>query len=143
MQHSTILLPFHQRFQWFMLSSNSSARTSVRRHNTSYWSVRKVQIALTDIAVRTLKPGRYFDEKLPAFGIRIGKHRRTWIAMKGENRNTITLGHYPAISLQDARRRAMAAFVAPEVAKAAITFPEARNAFLALDRWRPLTLKVL
>ena len=36
---------------------------------------------LTDIVVQRLKlPGTYFDATTPAFGIRVGKHRKAWIA---------------------------------------------------------------
>lgn len=101
------------------------------------------KIALTDMGVQKLAQGTYFDTKTPAFGIRIGKHRKTWIATKGRDRKTITLGHYPALSLQKARRAALAAFVAPEVKAASITFPEALELFLAQDKWRPSSLRVL
>ena len=37
------------------------------------------KIHLTDIVVQRLKePGLYFDQSLSNFGIRIGKHRKTW-----------------------------------------------------------------
>jgi integrase len=63
---------------------------------------------LTDITVRTLPEGLHLDARLPSFGIRVGKRRRTWIVIKGKNRTKISLGHYPAMSLADARKRAMA-----------------------------------
>jgi integrase len=63
---------------------------------------------LTDITVRTLPEGLHLDVRLPSFGIRVGKRRRTWIVIKGKNRTKISLGHYPAMSLADARKRAMA-----------------------------------
>jgi integrase len=63
---------------------------------------------LTDITVRTLPEGLHFDARLPSFGIRVGKRRRTWIVVKGKNRTKVSLGHYPAMSLADARKRAMA-----------------------------------
>jgi hypothetical protein len=43
-------------------------------------------LQLTDIAVRSLKPGLYLDTKTQSFGIRIGKNRRTWIVIKEPNR---------------------------------------------------------
>jgi integrase len=96
------------------------------------------------MGVQKLKPGVYFDTKLPSFGIRVGKHRRTWIIMKGQHpRRSITLGQYPAVSLRDARKKATAAFVAPDIKRATITFPEAKEEFLRQDRWRPQTKRVL
>ena len=49
----------------------------------------------TDLAVQKLPPGTYFARRPPAFGIRVGKNRRTWIVTKGKNRTKVTLGHYP------------------------------------------------
>jgi integrase len=63
---------------------------------------------LTDLSIRNLPEGLHLDARLPSFGIRVGKKRRTWIVIKGRNRTKISLGHYPAISLADARKRAMA-----------------------------------
>lgn len=61
------------------------------------------KISLTDMGVQKLTAGTYFDARTPAFGIRVGKHRKTWIATKGKDRRVITLGHYPTVSLSDAR----------------------------------------
>ena len=42
---------------------------------------------LTDIVVSRLKePGTYFDETTPAFGLRVGKNRKTWIVIRGRER---------------------------------------------------------
>ena len=52
---------------------------------------------LTDIVVQRLKlPGTYFDATTPAFGIRVGKHRKTWIVMRGRERVRTRIGHYPS-----------------------------------------------
>jgi hypothetical protein len=67
----------------------------------------------TDITVRSLPEGLYFDARLPSFGIRVGKRRRTWIVIKGKNRTKMSLGHYPAMSLTDARKRAKAELSKP------------------------------
>ncbi len=40
------------------------------------------KIAFTDLTIQSLAPGTYFDVKTPGFGIRIGKNRKTWIALK-------------------------------------------------------------
>jgi integrase len=62
---------------------------------------------LTDVVVSRLKtPGTYFDETTPAFGIRVGKNRKTWIVMRGVERQRVRVGHYPAMSLADARKEA-------------------------------------
>lgn len=63
---------------------------------------------LTDIVVSRLKqPGTYFDDHTPAFGIRVGKHRKTWIVVRGRERLRTRIGHYPAVSLADARKKAL------------------------------------
>lgn len=98
---------------------------------------------LTDMTVQKLPPGLHFDAKMPSFGIRVGKTRKTWIVVKGPNRTKVALGHYPAISLQDARKKAHHAFAAPDVRNASITFPEALAAFLAQDKWRFHSKRVL
>jgi hypothetical protein len=36
----------------------------------------------TDLAVLRLKtPGTYYDDATPAFGLRVGKNRKTWSGM--------------------------------------------------------------
>lgn len=102
-----------------------------------------MKISLTDRAVQTLKAGTYFDTKTPAFGIRIGKHRRTWIITKGRERSVLTLGHYPALTLAEARKRALIALGSPYDPKTVPMYPEALAAFLELPRWKPNTKKVL
>jgi integrase len=65
---------------------------------------------LTDISVRALKSERrrvdYWDAKTPAFGVRVGPRTKTFIAKVGNSR--VTVGTYPAMSLADARRKALA-----------------------------------
>lgn len=101
------------------------------------------KVALTDLTVQRLKPGLFFDAKTPAFGIRVGKSRRTWIVVKGERRTKVRLGHYPAMSLSEARKRALVTLGSPMEERPTITFPEAVEAFLALPRWRAGSLRVL
>ena len=55
---------------------------------------------LTDLLVRSLEPGLHFDSKVPAFGIRVGKSRKTWVVVKGRNRTKVSLGHYPELSMR-------------------------------------------
>jgi hypothetical protein len=44
---------------------------------------------------RIKSPGTYFDETTPAFGIRVGKNRKTWIVMRGVQCQRVRVGHYP------------------------------------------------
>ena len=91
----------------------------------------------TDLAVRSLSEGYHWDEKVAGFGIRVGKNRKTWLVVKGKNRTKITLGHYPSLSLQDARKKALVEIGSPTASRSAPTFPDALNAFLTQDRWKP------
>jgi Arm DNA-binding domain len=60
---------------------------------------------LTEIAVRALKtPGTYYDASTPAFGIRVGKRRKTWFVIRGKERLRTTIGRFPEIPLADARK---------------------------------------
>jgi integrase len=95
-------------------------------------------IRFTDIGLRALPEGLYFDERTPAFGIRIGKSRKTWIVLKEPNRTKLRIGHYPDMSLADARKRALVAIGTPmEVRVKAPSFPEARQLYLDQGNWRP------
>ncbi|HEY5081999.1 MAG TPA: site-specific integrase [Bauldia sp.] len=97
----------------------------------------------TDLAIRHLPPGYHFDKKMPSFGIRIGTHRNSWVVIKGPNRTKVTIGHYPQLSLSDARNKARIALGSPLDRRSAPTFPEALETFLAQPRWRPRSRKVL
>jgi integrase len=71
------------------------------------------------------------DRKTPAFGLRVGKHRKTWIVLKEPNRTKVRLGHYPDLPLTEARRRAHVALGTPFVAKDQSTsFEQAKLDFL-------------
>ena len=74
-------------------------------------------LLLTDLAIRTLPASdrylTYWDDLLPAFGVRIGKRSRTFVIMRGPNRQRSTIGRYPAITLQEARKRAVLALQRP------------------------------
>src|SRR5271170_7039111 len=75
----------------------------------SYEARRIVVPALTDLTIKNLPPGLHFDARLTSFGIRVGKKKKTWVVIKGKNRTKVSLGHYPALSLHDARRKALMA----------------------------------
>lgn len=99
---------------------------------------------LTDLSVRSLKPGLHMDERTPAFGIRVGKLRRTWVILKEPNRTKVTIGHYPELSLSDARKKAMIALASPSPqTRQKINFDEAVKLFLDQPRWRESSKRVL
>lgn len=98
---------------------------------------------LSDLSVRALPPGTYMDERTPAFGIRVGKSRRTWIVVKGKGRVKHTVGHYPDMSLAEARKHAVLSLAQPSSTKPTISFEEAKEAFLSLPRWRFHSKRVL
>jgi hypothetical protein len=87
---------------------------------------------LTDVMVSRLRtPGTYFDETTPAFGIRVGKNRKTWIVIRGTERMRTRIGHYPALSLADARKEARKLLIEPAAKTGRITFQAAYDAFKA------------
>lgn len=98
---------------------------------------------ITDVSVQRFKPGVYMDTKTPAFGIRVGKTTRTWLVVRGEGRVKVRLGHYPAMSLSEARKRALVTLGSPMHEKPQISFPDAKKAFLELPRWRSQSRRVL
>jgi integrase len=100
------------------------------------------RIALSDLKIRALKSDRqqdFWDSKTPGFGIRISTRSKTFIANRGGTRKT--LGHYPAISLQEARRRFFALKALSDTGNLQISFHQARSEYLAQDRWKPRTRK--
>ncbi len=65
------------------------------------------KLHMTDIVVSRLKArGTYYDQTTPAFGLRVGKNRKTWFVIRGRQRTRTNVGHYPAIGLADARKEA-------------------------------------
>jgi integrase len=93
-------------------------------------------IVLTDLIIRTLKPGIYFDRKTPAFGIWIGKRRKSWIVLKQPNRTKVTIGHYPDLALSVARKKALITIGSPYEPVVVPSFGDALQEFLGLDRWK-------
>ena len=67
---------------------------------------------LTDKLIQNLKGERYVPHRAgirscPRRSVsRCGKRRKTFVVMTGKQRKRSTIGHYPQMSLQDARRRA-------------------------------------
>ena len=87
-------------------------------------------IRLTDLAVRSLQEGVYFDERTPSFGLLVGKRRKTWLVVKGRGRVRVRLGHYPTLSLADARKKALVALGMPFEPVASPKFSEILETFL-------------
>src|SRR5215467_10373989 len=67
------------------------------------------RVRLTDITISKLAHQKaqvtYWDESLPAFGVRVGARRKTFIVVMNGGRR-IKLGNYPSKNLKDARREA-------------------------------------
>ena len=74
------------------------------------------RIRLTDIAVRALKyfDGQitYWDDTLPAFGVRVGNRSKAFIVVQSGGRR-LKIGSYPQTSLQDARQAAKLLLASP------------------------------
>ncbi len=96
-------------------------------------------VRLTDLSIRSFKEGSFYDDRTPGFGIRVGKHRKTWHVVKQPNRTKVTIGYYPDLSLADARKKALIALGTPELPdKIELpSFPAARTEYLTQGKWRP------
>ena len=93
------------------------------------------KMLLTELSIKNLKAEArtdWWDTKLPSFGLRVGPRNKTFIVKVGNSRRTI--GSYPSISLQDARRAAQIQKIALPPAPSSIspTFQEAYRLFLAI-----------
>ena len=100
---------------------------------------------LTDAAVRTLPPGTYWDAHTRGLGLRVGKQARTFIVLVRSGQRK-TLGRYPYLTLQAARRecaRIKAEAVLGKLHPARVTFDQALKEYLAdcKGRLRPRSLK--
>jgi integrase len=100
-----------------------------------------MKLHMTDIVVSRLqKPGTYWDETTPAFGIRVGKNRKTWIVMRGQIRQRMRIGHYPAVSLADARKEAKKLLTEAPTRNVAMSFATACEEYkLSIASLRPKT----
>jgi integrase len=88
------------------------------------------KLLLTDLTIRSLQAERhtdFWDTKTPAFGLRVGPRSKTFIGRIGAGRHTI--GSYPDISLQDARRRFLALKSARPSAHRPVLFGQAYDDF--------------
>ncbi len=85
-----------------------------------------MRVHVTDIVVQRLqRSGTYWDETTPGFGVRVGKNRKTWIIMRGQVRQRVRIGHYPSMSLADARKQAKKLLTEAPTRNPAITFSTA------------------
>jgi hypothetical protein len=101
----------------------------IRPYATDFRAKTVPKIRLTDLAIRSLPEGLFFDERQPSFGIRVGKNRKTWIAVKEPGRTKVRLGHYPDLSLADARKKALITLGSPLEPASAPSFLEARERY--------------
>lgn len=103
--------------------------------------------ALTDAAIRAAPPNSTLrDSTLKGFGLRCGKSRKSFVVLIGSGRRQ-AIGHYPLISLADARteaRRILAEKTLGKVRPTHAAYEEARDDFLkeCEGRLRPATVKL-
>jgi Arm DNA-binding domain len=89
------------------------------------------RLHMTDIAVSALRtPGTYFDETTPAFGLRVGKNRKTWFVIRGRERLRTNIGRYPATSLAEARKDAKKLLLEVPKKNANVTFSAAWRLYM-------------
>lgn len=90
---------------------------------------------LTDISVRALKGSAdyktFFDDQLPAFGVRVGLRKKTFVIVQGKKRERMTIGHYPAMTVGEARTKAKKLLASePEPKAVPKNFKDAVDEFL-------------
>lgn len=81
------------------------------------------------MSVKKLPLGKHFDASTPGFGIRIGKYKRTFIVQRGHDRRIIRVGHYPAMSLSEARTKGKQLLASTQLNPERISFQEAYDIF--------------
>lgn len=95
------------------------------------------KIAFSDVGLRNIPPpGKgqvdYWDDKLPAFGLRVSQGGSKTFILKRHN-SRITIGRYGVISLANARaeaRRMLAEFTLGKIRPQSITYPQAVKLFI-------------
>lgn len=89
---------------------------------------------LTDISIRRLKLEEkqkiYFDDSLPGFGVRVSKKHKTFVCIYGPKRRYKSLGKYPSVSLQDARRDAKILLAVQPASSGLVRYSAAVSSFL-------------
>lgn len=99
------------------------------------------KLHMTDIVVSRIKDcGTYYDLTTPAFGLRVGKNRKTFFVIRGRERLRTNVGHYPALSLADARKEAKRLLTDEPAKGDRMTFDAAWELYKpTLDAKRPRT----
>jgi hypothetical protein len=95
----------------------------------------------TEIVVSRLKtPDTYYDQTTPAFGLRVGKNRKTWFVIRGRERLRTNVGRYPEISLAEARKHAKKLLTETPAKGDRMTVQDAHDLYLvALETKKPRT----
>ncbi|MGE0853660.1 MAG: Arm DNA-binding domain-containing protein [Hyphomicrobiaceae bacterium] len=92
------------------------------------------RLHLTDISVRAIRahdvPTTFWDTALPAFGVRVGKHAKTFLIMHGRDRKRVAIGRYPDKTLKDAREEAKRLLLAPDVRRNNTTVQDVFDTYL-------------
>jgi hypothetical protein len=93
------------------------------------------KMKLTDATIRTLNPSTnayVWDTSTPAFGVYVGKNRKTFVAVRSGSRHK--LGVYGVIGLAEARDRAKKHLFNGAVAnrRISIKFTDAVDSYLSL-----------
>lgn len=83
----------------------------------------------TELTVKALPIGKHFDASTPAFGMRVGKNRRTWIVQRGTDRRIIRVGHWPQMSLSEARTKGKQLLASTLLNHERVSFQEAYDLF--------------
>lgn len=88
-------------------------------------------INLTDLTLKSIKSTKrqdFWDLKTPSFGVRVGPRSKVFMVKLNNTRKKI--GVYPRISLQDARKKALALKGDPTVSGPDMSLQEAKTVFL-------------
>src|SRR5437660_1693986 len=89
-------------------------------------------LALTDLTLRSLKTAQqtdFWDAKTPGFGVRIGKHAKTFVVKIHNRRITIGRYHPVALPLAEARKKALVVLGSPHHKPASVSFAVALAQF--------------
>jgi intergrase/recombinase len=100
---------------------------------------------LSDLTVRTLPPGIYWDAHTRGLGLRVGKHARTFVVLVQSGKRK-ALGRYPHLTLSAARKecaRIKAETLLGKIHPTRTAFADALDDYLKScdHRVRPRTLK--
>ena len=85
-------------------------------------------------------PGTYWDPSLRAFGVRVGKRRKTFIIVRNGARTIV--GYFPHTTLHEARKKAKRLLLDHAVVKPSLSLEEALDTYTTAyiePNYRPLT----